>query len=126
MSYSCSTKANMVLEELMIQLQVESDKTSNGFSVNWKSCFYEIGKENSDGAITGVVNKETTPGFCRVAGSFRIENTGKITRFPGSTKQQRTTAETAGLIKYHETFEPGWNNDAVLQSHIQGCNFVVI
>ena len=127
MSYLSTIKAGNVLEELIIQLQTAEDaKTSNNYTVNGKHYFYEIGRENRDGAITGVCYKETTPGYCVRAGSFRIEPDGKITRFPGSNASQRSVAETAGLIKYHETFEPGWNHDAVLQSHIKGASFVVI
>ena len=132
MSYSSTIKAGNVLDELIIQLKSAGTKdsaSSNGFyDTSGRFCFYEIGRENRDGAITGKVMRslKENPNLCSLVGTFRIEPDGKISRFPLSTKNQRSAAETSGLIKYHETFEPGWNNDAVLQSHIKGASFVVV
>lgn len=98
MGYSCSTKANHVLEALMKIIGGES-KTSNGFEINGARYFYEIGRENRDGAITGTVHKIDGP-YAKRAGSFRIEPDGTITKFPGTSKATREHARSAGLMRF--------------------------
>ncbi|KKK64224.1 hypothetical protein LCGC14_2986380 [marine sediment metagenome] len=128
MGYSCSTKANMVLDSLIVLLQ--SSSSENNSSNTWEKrgikYFYEIGKENIDGAITGKVNKFVEENQCKVVRSFRIESNGKITRFIGSTKQQRTAAETAGLMKFYTTYNKSWSKDEVLPEHIRSSKFAVV
>ncbi len=128
MGYSCSTKANMVLDSLIILLQSSSPKinSSNTWEKKGIKFFYEIGKENIDGAITGIVQRFVGDNLCKVSGSFRIESNGKITRFIGSTKQQRTTAETAGLMKFYTTYNKSWTEDTVLPEHIRSSKFAVV
>lgn len=95
MGYSCTTKAMKTFDELIIQLKAAGRKTGkeNGWGKNGFEYFHEIGREQKDGAITGIIYKHIDNGFCRKAGSFRIEPDGIITRFSTSTKVQREVAE---------------------------------
>lgn len=98
MGYSCSSLAMESFDQLMIQLKASGKevKSSNGWTKNDVQYFYEIGREQKDGAVTGVVQKIyqiNNVDYCKKAGTFRIEPDGTITRFPTSTKAQRTTAE---------------------------------
>ena len=128
MGYSCSTKANMVLDSLLVLLQSSCPEINSSNTWEKKSIkyFYEIGKENIDGAITGKVQRFVGDNLCKVAGSFRIESNGKITRFTGSTKQQRKEAETAGLMKFYTTYNKSWSEDEVLPEHIRSSKFAVV
>lgn len=108
MGYSCSTKAGNKLEA-MFEKDVTGCKSNNGWiGTKGYYCFYEIGRENSDGAITGSVHrsdakneKSAGSGNCRCykIGSFRIEPDGTITRFPHLTHIMRE-AEYKILIPF--------------------------
>jgi hypothetical protein len=106
MGYSSSAKASMVLDALMA---IVRDTPSSNID---RDHFYEIGRENSSGAITGKVWKFTSGKYgddkrmAVSAGSFRIEATGKIVRFPATTKAERNAAYVNGMRKYAETFMP--------------------
>ena len=94
MSYSCTKNADDVLKNINDILQSKYHnklpKTKNGQVIDFTvpNGFFEIGKENYDGAITGTVWKfletfdDTGKFNCKKSGSFRIEPTGFITRFP--------------------------------------------
>ena len=94
MSYSCSKKAGDTLENINNVLQSEysnqlpTTKTGDIIDFTVPNGFFEVGKENYDGAITGTVWKfqgtfdDTGKFNCKKSGSFRIEPTGFITRFP--------------------------------------------
>tara|TARA_S200002703_G_scaffold17834_1_gene14582 strand:+ start:275 stop:694 length:420 start_codon:yes stop_codon:yes gene_type:complete len=94
MGYSCSKNANDTLDKINNILQSEYANqlptTEKGTVIDYTvpSGFFEIGKENYDGAITGTVWKfkgtyDNTGKFnCNKSGSFRIEPSGFITRFP--------------------------------------------
>jgi len=94
MSYSCSKKAGDTLENINNVLQSEYSNqlptTKSGDIIDFTvpNGFFEVGKENYDGAITGTVWKfqgtfDNIGKFnCKKLGSFRIEPTGFITRFP--------------------------------------------
>ncbi|KKN77678.1 hypothetical protein LCGC14_0358040 [marine sediment metagenome] len=127
MGYSCSVKADNVLAALLIQLQATArkDSTSNGWCKNGEHYFYEIGREQADGAITGKIWR-TYKNLCYPAGPFKITHNGLIDRFPTSTKSQRESAMTVGLVKFHEVHGGGWKDDEVLAPILGGCSFVVI
>ncbi len=100
MGYSCNAVDSIVLSALVRALQA-AHGDAGGSSNSWgataeSSAFYEIGREQRDGSITGTVNVPVPgkPGYCRKAGSFKILD-GKIVRFPGSTAAQRKLAEEA-------------------------------
>jgi hypothetical protein len=127
MGYSCTAKADYVLKELLTQLQAAGPaKTSNGWSKNNIEYFFEIGKEQPDGAITGKVHKVQPDGLCREMNSARIDADGDIPYFPTSKQAQRDAAMTAGLIKFHEIHGGRWQDDKLLSSLIGDAKFVVI
>lgn len=129
MGYSYAAKAGYVLDELMIQVQISPSKTgtSNGWSYQDREYFFEYGRENNDGAITGIVWEILSGGNrCRRTGSARIEPDGRITRFPTSNKTQRQSAITTGLIKFHEVHGGHWQDDKTLSELIGDAKFVVI
>ncbi len=98
MGYSCSTKAANKLEA-MFKRKVTGCKSNNGWiGTKGYYCFYERGRENSDGAITGSVYRsdagneksaESGNFRCHFIGSFRIEPDGTIKRFPHLTPLMR-------------------------------------
>jgi hypothetical protein len=128
MGYSCTIKANNVLDELLIQLQVNNPtNSSNGWNNGEWFYFFEQGQEQQNGAITGTVWKSKTESrYCKKAGSARIEPDGTITRFPTSNKSQRDSAMVTGLIKFHETYGGRWQDDKVLYNLIGDAKFVAI
>ena len=89
MGYSCRADAMETLERMM---GTSTSHTSTGWLYNGWYCFYEIGRENRDGAITGKVHMTDQPSdiFERAAviksGSFRISPDGKVERFPYATQ----------------------------------------
>lgn len=94
MGYSCTLKADKTLQTLM-SIIGKGEKSSNTWIHNGNKYFYEIGKENSDGAITGTIYRviKGDDSKCLKTGSFRIDADGKIVRFPTTTSQQRNEAE---------------------------------
>jgi hypothetical protein len=84
MGWSCRKDAMDSLDAI----QRHMDKVNNTmqcviYQDGVKVGFWEPSNvEHDDGAITGTVNRYLSGGFCRPAGSFRIEGNGRITRFP--------------------------------------------
>ena len=72
--------------------------------------FIEIGKEQRDGAITATVMKMNGipvgdgPTLCKRMGGVRIEPSGRITRWPTSTKAERIQAQITGLARFDEMY----------------------
>jgi|ERR1700735_4473416 hypothetical protein len=81
MGYSCSKAADDTLKNIQANFRIKN--SGNAFSNGSKTYFWEIGRENGDGAITGKVWMDTGDQFARSAGSFRIEADGTVVRFPG-------------------------------------------
>jgi len=104
MGYSCTAAAALVLDQIR-DMQVQSatlqgveKPTSNGFYQNGKCvAFWESGREQNDGAITGSIWKMMPDGWCRRNGTFRIEADGVVTRFPHVSKAMRDMAQTIGI-----------------------------
>jgi hypothetical protein len=91
MGYSCTKDASDMLG--YIRNQFGDGKTSNGLVIRGESYFYEIGKEQTDGAITGTLFMNTLPGSCRKVGSFRINADGTIARFPRICRDMRISMD---------------------------------
>ena len=91
MGYSCRKDAMDGLETIMGETLSNSWIADNG-----KSCFYEIGRENSDGAITGTVWETDFNNTCRRAGTLRIEPNGSISRWPKANKIMRDRIKSIG------------------------------
>lgn len=83
MGYSCSAQAHDTLMKIR-DICVKETGKANVFNHKGNSYFWETGRENDDGAITGSINKEITQDGKEMAyqsGTFRIEPDGTITRF---------------------------------------------
>lgn len=81
MGYSCRRESGFMLD-LITSHCVKTTGSSNCFVQNDKKYFYQIGKENRDGAITGTIWKFLEDGKAKKTGSFRIEPDGKVSLGP--------------------------------------------
>ena len=106
MGYSCTAAADDRLKAIMAH---NNDESSNCW-VNDKGerLMYEIGRENSDGAITATVMKFIVggqyDGCVKRAGSIRIGPNGECTRFPNMNAAMRK-ASKAPLPKRAPLFQ---------------------
>jgi hypothetical protein len=87
MGYSCTQDASNALG--LLRHAFTDGTTGNGLKIGAFSGFYEVGKEQADGAITGSVFENLPNGFARKFGSFRVNPDGYISRFPCTTRNQR-------------------------------------
>lgn len=106
MGYSCSTKANLTLT--VIHSFEDFDYKSSSYKYFW-----EIGRENDDGSITGTIyeliqvispNDRCMSRSCKKLGSFKIDSQGKIVRFPGLSKRLWGVAEIASIEAYDRQY----------------------
>lgn len=108
MGYSCSALASLVCDAILVQLQSagNTQNTSNGWTIEGKDYFFERGRENGDGAITGCVYGPSIkgPGFAHKVGSVRIDSEGHIIRWATSNATQRNVAELAGKADYERRY----------------------
>jgi hypothetical protein len=117
MGYSCTAAAGCVLDAVTAVAaprDKEGKRPSNGLPGGG---FWEIGRENADGAVTGTVwrnlNAQERARWSHLdnldervtrAGGFRIEPCGHISRFPGLPKDLREAAERTGKRRYQKTY----------------------
>lgn len=78
MGYSCTSLASET-ERTWSDVCYRQTGAQNVYEVGGERFFYDVGRENRDGAITGQVFSMETG---RKVGSFRIEATGVVSRFP--------------------------------------------
>lgn len=111
MGYSCTTDAGLAVDAMLEVLQLagpDHRQTSNGWQ-HRHSCetyFFERGREQENGAVTGAVWKNCMLNgkeFARRAGSVRIEPNGRIKRWPTSTANQRRKATGIAHTRFAET-----------------------
>lgn len=86
MGYSCTTAANRTVDKWS-DFCFKQNGSSNTFESNGDSYFYEIGRENGDGAITGTIWKVLIDGRCKRSGTFRVNPDGTIARAPKILKE---------------------------------------
>ncbi len=110
MGYSCSKAAMDTVKRIESLICV--GKSSNQWDNAGKTYFYQIGRENRDGAITGSVwrlterSPSTGQQLCSKAGSFKVAADGKIVRWtalPDGIKplvQQLNSAEEWHKAKF--------------------------
>ncbi len=103
MGWSCTAKAGLTLDGI--------SKTFQGSSNTWNTekgtFFFETGRENADGAITGQVWKMVDvpkKGRCNRSGSFRIETDGTIARFPHLPAWIKKSAVEYGAAEYSRLY----------------------
>jgi hypothetical protein len=98
MGYSCTKDAHDMLG--LIRNQFGDGETSNGLVMrspranayeSGRSYFYEVGKEQADGAITGTLFLNVSDNQALRVGSFRINANGSIARFPRIRRDMRTS-----------------------------------
>jgi hypothetical protein len=87
MGYSCTKAASEMLG--LIRNQFSDGVTSNGLRFGGSTYFYEVGRENVDGSITGTVFENTDAPTCHKYGSFKIAADGRVVRFPGIKRDMR-------------------------------------
>jgi hypothetical protein len=81
MGWSCRRDAGLRLDAISAACIAQTG-SSNIFKVGNDTYFWETGKEQRDGAITGSVNKFIGEDKCRRSGGFRIEGDGTMKRGP--------------------------------------------
>jgi hypothetical protein len=87
MGYSCTKDASEMLG--LIRNQFTDGQTSNGLRIGAATFFYEIGREQADGSITGTLFENVDETHARRYGSFKINVDGTIARFPGIRRDMR-------------------------------------
>jgi len=126
MGYSCTVKASLVLDA--IQATFEATVPGTGSNRMPGGGFWERGREQADGAITGTTWKlfrklsdteraeaaakmggnckpEWIGDPCTRGGSFKISADGKILRFPGLSSAQKAAAEAKGAAMFAERYQ---------------------
>jgi hypothetical protein len=109
MGYSCSTMASFTLDGIVEIMMSRGVRTFNGLP----NGFWARGREQDYGAITGTVwktirrltDEERRRTAAEYVGSFRIEPDGRISRFPGLSKEDRRAAEAYGTKKFQERYQ---------------------
>lgn len=87
MGYSCTVAASNTLNA--IGNAFATNGNPNILTIHGREFFFERGRENGDGAITGTLMVMVDADHCRKAGTVRIEPDGRINRFPGLNKKDR-------------------------------------
>jgi hypothetical protein len=90
MGYSCTRDASLALG--CVRHIFGDPKQGNVLSIKGKQYFFERGRENADGAITGTVFLMLPGDMARKAGTFRIEPDGTVRRFAGLSATNREEA----------------------------------
>lgn len=91
MGYSCTQDASHTLG--VIGRMFATDKNPNILTIKKTQYFFERGKEQTDGAITGSLMEMLPDNYCQKVGTVRIEPDGTITRFPKLTATDREEAQ---------------------------------
>lgn len=109
MGYSCTALAQFTMDSIQEHFvparRPYDGRPSNGLPGGG---FWEIGRENADGAITGTLfrHRPSDPlGTVRRYGSFRISPEGNINRFPGLTSSEKRAIEEKAALRYVTTFQ---------------------
>lgn len=87
MGYSCTRDAANALG--VIGKFYATDGNPNILTIGSEQYFFERGREQSDGAITGTLMLMLPGDFCRKVGSVRIEPDGTISKLPRASKVER-------------------------------------
>lgn len=90
MGYSCTRDAGNMLGVIR---KICGGMEDNILRIDGKKYFFERGRENADGAVTGTLMVMLDDNYCRKAGGVRINPDGTIARFPGFTAKDKAEAE---------------------------------
>ena len=91
MGYSCTRDASNSLG--VIGRMFATDGNPNILTIRGQQYFFERGREQADGAITGTLMLVLDDEHCRKAGNVRIEPDGMVRRFPALTMCERVEAD---------------------------------
>jgi hypothetical protein len=86
MGWSCTQKAGTTLSK-MKEICLAITEKQNCWEDNGKSFFFEIGREQRDGAITGIILRINEQNYIKKSGSLRIEPDGQVSRGPAIFKK---------------------------------------
>lgn len=104
MGYSCCTSAANALDFILDQV-TDSLGSSNSWQNDGNDYFFERGREQADGSITGTVYRMIGENRCRKAGSAKIDPDGLVRRFPNIPAHVRENArlayESGDIDNYH-------------------------
>jgi hypothetical protein len=92
MGYSCTVEAGNMLAVIEKMCGAIENK-DHVLRIDGKKYFFERGKEQADGAVTGTLMVMLDDNYCRKAGSVRINPDGTIARFPKFTAKDKAEAE---------------------------------
>lgn len=91
MGYSCTVKADNTLQMTLRYANgkntFDSQLYFSDWTINGQKFFYERGRENNDGSITGCVYLFTDENHARKYGSLKISAEGKVIAWPGMPKK---------------------------------------
>jgi len=105
MGWSCNAAASFTLDAIKDAQTAMGCTSSNGIMLNGEQVgFWETGRENEDGAITGTVWAMVSEDRCNRVGSFRIEPNGEVTRFPRVSRRVQIMCQEAGAKRFRETY----------------------
>jgi hypothetical protein len=88
MGYSCTKAADDTLK--LIGKTYALDGNPNILKIGAGAFFFECGREQTDGAITGKLMEMLPNDMCKSIGSVRIAPDGSITRFPAIPRNVKT------------------------------------
>ena len=80
MGYSCTQDAGNMLG--VIGKFFATEGNPNILTINGERYFFERGREQNDGAITGKLMLMLPDDYCRSVGAVRIEGDGTLTKIP--------------------------------------------
>jgi hypothetical protein len=86
MGYSCTAAASDVVDK-WVEACVASTGSSNTWRQGKDEFFFEVGREQPDGAVTGSVYKAVSQNHCRRSGTFRVAPDGTVERAPAFLKE---------------------------------------
>jgi len=93
MGYSCTQDADSMLGVIR-KAYGDPTKGSNILRLRGEDYFYERGREQGDGAITGQLWLMLANDMARPVGTYRIEPDGTIARFPRLSSVQKRELES--------------------------------
>ena len=102
--YKCSAKAQLVLDQVVLRCQKDTE-TKNTWTGKSGKYMFIMGRENADGKATGVVHKIAEDGSHKLCGSFKIMSDGIITRFTGLSKADWNNAMRNAEAEYKTKYE---------------------
>lgn len=95
MGWSCTDRAGRVRKKVE-ELCILDTGMTNTWTKDGRRFFFEVGRENADGSITGTVNElidyDGAKKIARRRGGFKIDWDGELVRFSHLTPSMRAHA----------------------------------